>query len=106
MTIQHLIDKVKSEGFQVYGPQKLTSYFYFTDGTRIGYAQLDRLEREIYSTVHKANRQTGTGFRAGSMAQALCFAPSWAWSAKLESVVKFRDFDHFSRSHWQPLVEY
>lgn len=106
MCIHTIIDKIKSEGFEVYGPKDLTSYVYFTDGTRIGYAQWNRLEGETYATVHKANRETGTGFRADSMGQALCFAPSWAWSSQLGSVVKFKDFDTFSRAHWQPLVQY
>lgn len=106
MSIQFLIDSIKDKGLQVYGPEKLTTYVFFTDGARVGYAQYDRLEGVKYSTVHKANKYNGTGFSAKSAEEALAYAPSWAGQGYLGSVVKYRDFDEFKTKYWQPLVQY
>ena len=104
MSIQLLIDRLKAEGLQVYGPEKLTTYVWFTDGERIGYAQYSDMEGVKYSTVHKANTTTGTGFHAQDAKAALGFAPHGA--SDTSTVRKYRDFAEFQRKHWQPLVQY
>jgi hypothetical protein len=104
--IQDLINQAKAQGLQTYGPENLTTYFYFTDGERIGYCQIDRLTGPSWSTVHKPNQTTGTGFGAESFNEALQFAPAWASSRDSESVKKFKSWDEFSRQHWQPLTQY
>lgn len=106
MSIQQLIDDIKADGLQVFGPEKLTSYLYFTDGTRIGYAQYDRVMGFQYSTVNKRGKQCGTGFRADSVEQALAVIPSWANSADRSMVRKYKDFEEFKKNNWQPLVQY
>lgn len=104
-----LIDMAKRAGFRVYqrDPEKDT-WFYFTDGTHIGYCQFpDRLPSSL-TTVHQPSTSAGTGFAfadgpevtAESMKQcAHTHCPAWfnrtGWSS---SVHKFRDWEHFTRS--------
>ena len=106
MSIQILIDSLKDKNLQVYGPEKLTTYVWFTDGKRIGYVQYNGYEGVKYSTVHKANKKTGTGFSAQDAQAALEFAPHWASDADRKSVVKYSDFAEFQNKYWQPLVQY
>lgn len=103
---QQLIDSLKAKGYQVYGPEELDSYVYFTDGKRIGYAQYDRVQGVKYSTVHKPHSQIGTGFRADSAEEALAHVPKWAHMSDWSFVVKYADLDTFRKEHWQPLVPY
>jgi len=104
--IQEIIDSIKSQGFQVYAPEKLTTYCYFTDGIRIGYAEFDRLEGAKYSTVHKANSYTGTGFKAENIHEALSHAPDWVSANEKAASFKYKDFADFQKSHWPPLLPY
>jgi hypothetical protein len=106
MSIQLLIDSLKEKGMQVYGPEELTTYVWFTDGKNIGYAQYRDMEGCKYSTVHYANKYTGTGFHAQDAQAALGFAPHWASQSDRSSVIKYRDFAEFQSKHWQPLVSY
>jgi hypothetical protein len=106
MSTQELIEDLKKQGYDVYGPQELTSYVFFTDGTRIGYAQHDNMRGRTYTTVHVPNRHTGTGFQVQDARAALAFAPDWAYQRDRDSVMKYQDFEHFRRRHWQPLVQY
>lgn len=106
MSIQLLIDSLKEKGLQVFGPEKLTSYVFFTDGTRIGYGQYNNVGGVKFSTVHRANKYTGTGFEAQDAQAALGFAPHWASQSDLQSVVKYRDFAEFQKKNWQTLVQY
>ena len=102
MTIQDLIQQAKKKGFEVYAPEKLTSYFYFSKDDKVGYAQLDRMTGPSFSTVHKPNKSTGTGYKVGSFSEALCFKPMWACSRDV--VVKYDSLSDFLKKHWQPLV--
>lgn len=106
MSIQQLIDDIKADGLQVFGPEDLTSYVYFTDGTRIGYAQYDSMFGDKFSTVNKPCKQCGTGYRVDTPEQALAIIPSWAPSADRSMVRKYKDFEEFKKSNWQPLVQY
>lgn len=105
MSIQALINSLKKKGYEVYGPEDLSTYIYFTDGKRIGYAQYDTWRGVSYTTVHIPNRYTGTGFGAQDAQAALGFAPHWASQSDRDSVMKYRDFEHFQSKHWQPLVK-
>lgn len=105
MSIQLLIDNIKSQGLQVFGPEKLTTYVFFTDGTRIGYAQYNNFDGAKFSTVNKPCKECGTGFQAKDAQDALSFAPAWAGSSR-DFVVKYKDFAEFKAKNWQPLVEY
>lgn len=106
MNTQEIITHLKAQGFKVYGPEQLSSYVYFTDGTCIGYAQQDSMRGTRYATVHMPNKTSGTGFEARDPKAALGFAPQWVFQRDLNSVVKYRDFEHFRSKHWQPLVQY
>jgi hypothetical protein len=102
--IQELIQEAKRQGFTIYAPETLSTYFYFTDGDRIGYAQADRLKGPIFSTVHKSCKHAGTGYEADTMAEALSHRPSWAMNDA--PVSKYRDPAEFIAKHWQPLKQY
>ena len=104
--MQDLIDSIKAQGLQVYGPEELSSYVFFTDGTRIGYAQNARVEGISFSTVHKPSSQVGTGFKVDSMQGALDHSPAWAYGRDRSAVVKYKDFAEFKGKYWQPLVQY
>jgi hypothetical protein len=102
--IQELIQEAKRQGFTIYAPEALSTYFWFTDGDRIGYAQAGRLEGPSFSTVHKPCKHAGTGYKAESMSRALEHRPSWAVND--EPVIKYRDPAEFIAKHWQPLKQY
>jgi hypothetical protein len=102
--IQELIKKAKRQGFTIYAPETLSTYFWFTDGDRIGYAQADRLKGPSFSTVHKSCKHAGTGYEAESMSRALEHRPSWVVSDA--PVIKYRDPTEFIANHWQPLKQY
>lgn len=102
--MDELIADLKALGFMVYGPERLTTYVWFTDGVRIGYAQRSNdIEGVRYTTVHKANRHSGTGFTAGTPQEALSVVPHW-WTGPAPT--KYKDFETFRKQNWQPLVQY
>ena len=94
-----LISSIKGAGLRVYGPEILTSHVYFTDGTRVGYAQYTP-ERVYYASM-----TTGTGFDAHIIDAALSFAAEWTTKRDKELVPEYRDFETF-RSVYQTLIEY
>lgn len=102
--MEELIASLKAKGFEVYGPEKRTTYCYFTDGTKIGHAQVDRMRGVTYTTVHRANRESGTGFQARNTDEALMTIPPGF--PGVVAPQKFRDFETFRKQHWQPLVQY
>ncbi len=102
--IQELIQEAKRQGFTVYAPETLSTYFYFTEGDRIGYAQTARVSGPSFSTMHKACKHAGTGYKTESMSRALEHRPSWA--ANDAPVIKYRDPAEFIAKHWQPLKQY
>lgn len=107
MSIQVVIDQLKERGFKVYGPAPLTTYAWFTpDDVRIGYVQHSNMKGVEYCTVHKPSTQVGTGFKAESADEALCFAPGWAHASDRAAVVKYKDMETFIKQYWQPLVQY
>lgn len=103
--IKELIIKAKSEGFYVYAPRDITSYFYISKDNKIGYCQFDRLYGVSYSTVHKPNIRSGTGFNANSFEDSLAFCP-FEFRHYSDSVIKYKSFDEFKSKYWQELIEY
>jgi hypothetical protein len=103
--LKRMIKAAKAQGLQVIAPEELTTYFWITDGQRIGYAQADRLRGPTFSTVHKANKYTGTGYAARDMAEALQHKPSWAANGG-STVHKWSGPAEFIAKHWQPLKQY
>lgn len=101
---QEMIEQAKREGFTVYAPETLTNYFYISKAEKIGYCQCNRTTGPSFSTVHKPNRTTGTGYKADSMAEAIAHRPSWANNDA--PVNKYKSTADFLASHWQPLKQY
>jgi len=102
--IDEMIEAAKTQGLQVIAPEKLTTYFWITDGTRLGYCQVDRLRGLTFSTVHKPCKHAGTGYEAASMVNALENRPRWASGDA--PVVKWNGPAEFIAKHWQPLIQY
>lgn len=83
------------------------TWFYYTDGKNIAYAQFSSREPSELTTTHKPNRQVGTGFRfdtshgidGKSMQGALlCRAPNWASNSDCSAVVKWKDWNDFHKN--------
>lgn len=97
-----MLDLIKAAGFRVFvRDQQRPTYCFFTDGTRIGYAQWSSM-RDSVSSVHKPNRLTGTGFAIAdeitvkSLNAAIsCHAPHWASDSERASVVKYADWNAY-----------
>lgn len=101
---------IKSLGYRVFiRPDKhgrKVTYCFYTDGTRIGYAEWCRHGfRESVSSVHMANRTTGTGYmfddriNAETLAGALGHhAPQWAGRGDAATVRKYKDWNTFHQS--------
>jgi hypothetical protein len=104
--MDELIAQLKDKGWQVWGPERRTTYCFFTDGTRIGYAQIDRLTGVGYYTVNKPSTEHGTGYRVDTPEEALSISvPHWGRRDAL-APVKYRNFGEFRMKSWQPLVQY
>lgn len=103
--INDLINQAKSNGFEVYAPENITSYFYIIKDNKIGYCENNNLTGPKYSTVHKANKQSGTGFRVDNMQDTLIHSPYWAGGLS-GTVIKYKSKDEFINKHWQKLIKY
>jgi hypothetical protein len=102
---------IRSFGFDVYAPASVTTWCYFTDGRHVAYAQWG-VVRTCVSSVHKANRYTGTGFQIAdkitrqACADALqCVAPGWVSSGERASVRKYDSWEDFAMRFWCPLFK-
>lgn len=81
------------------------TWFYYTDGTNIGYVQFPRNESSSLSSVHMPNHTSGTGFRVTnswdvinetSMRNAMMMVtPHWATGGQAKATVKWRNWDAF-----------
>lgn len=105
---------IKSFGYRVFiRPNGHgATYCFYTDGERIAYAQWGSINSGV-SSVHKANRTSGTGFKVsdridrGTLEQALfCFAPEWATNSDRQSVVKYKHIqEYLDSSLWNSSLE-
>lgn len=57
---QAYIKLIKAQGYRVFMYPHCDTYCYYTDGTRIGYAQWSRMEK--VTTVHQPSVSGGTGY--------------------------------------------
>lgn len=105
---KEIITKVQSFGFHVWMRKESDTYMIFTDGTRLGYLQVERSSGFTMSTVHIPNSTSGAGFQmqrhVGDFDREMlesCFvhAPHWAPGSDVRSVVKWRDIEHYRASN-------
>lgn len=89
------------------------TWFYYTDGTSIGYVQFPRREASKMHSVHKPSKQAGTGFDAGAPATAedmrramAMHTPGWATTSERSQVVKWEDWDDFHKNGGPYNAEY
>jgi len=103
------IEMMKANGWKVFKREAFlgrpSEYCYCTDGTRIAYVQWSDWRPQV-STVHYANKQTGTGFQFAdtitpeTIRQAMnCIAPSWASAKDRASVLKYKNWEEFHKSN-------
>lgn len=81
------------------------TWFYYTDGTNIGYVQFPRRECPSLSSVHMPNSTSGTGFKLtdrweeinerGMRNAMMMVAPHWATSSDAKASKKWRNWDAF-----------
>jgi hypothetical protein len=101
------IQLIKDAGFRVFVRphcQAPITYCFYTDGTKIGYAQWSGCRAQV-STVHVPCRKCGTGFvyadeiTVETVKGALnCHAPHWASDWDRAAVKKYRDFDAYLKA--------
>jgi hypothetical protein len=107
VSIVQVIDQLKADGYQVFGPEKLTSYVWFTDdGERIGSVQHNNVMGAQYGSVHQPDKHVGSGFEASSAKEALLHAPHWVNASDRRFVRKWQSVEQFRKQHWQKLVDY
>ena len=104
--MNELIQTLKSQGYKVYAPEKISSYVFFTDGVNIGAVQIDRLEGIKYCTVHKASSEHGTGYHVNNAYEALnVIVPSWG-RRDCFPPIKYKNIEEFISKSWQKLIQY
>jgi len=94
--------------FKILVPEKPTSYMNFEKDNKIGYCQLSYNKYGIsFSTVHKGNRNCGTGFGLDDSytgienptikdaERAFIDYPNWAKKSDIAFVVKYKDLDDY-----------
>jgi hypothetical protein len=98
------VDLLK-HGFKIYTSDNMENvgYFHYVKDGNIGYAQEEYFGGISFSSVHKPNRQTGTGFRiteegipnatVQDAMKAFITAPTWAKDKN--SVVKYKSWDDY-----------
>lgn len=105
---------IKKRGYRVFiNPEQFggVTYCFYSDGSRIGYAQFDRF-RESISTVHEPHMNIGTGFAVSEIIDAfnlengLHAGPAWVTSRDRQFIKKWESLDKFISSHWSKLQEF
>lgn len=111
--LRQLACQLLARGYRVFCSPELywQTYCFYSDGTRIAYAQQDRLQGLSFATVHKPNPTSGTGFKVDcvndmvSAEEALRGCPGWAASMRTSSE-PYRDLAAFLASRrGQNLIE-
>ena len=104
MTMQEFIKMLKKAGFQVLIPKESKTYCVFGKDNKIGYCQIGGSGLFEFSTVHKPNSKTGTGYRIHSdittpttkhAEDAFAFVPHWANRKDMETIVKYKSLDDY-----------
>lgn len=95
------ITVLKQNGFRVFAPEDRL-YCFFVLGNDIGYVECGAFGFN-FSTVHKPNRSTGTGFSVArdcspsldKARECFIFAPAWASRRDQTSVIKYRNWAEY-----------
>lgn len=115
--LKEFIKKLLKNDFKVYrnaGREKVT-YVFIEKNNNIGYIQDDYYGCLNFSTVHKPNRNTGTGFRINK--DGICkptikdaestfvLQPSWAKSRHAD-IEKYKSFDDYRKYPINAILKY
>lgn len=103
-----VIRKIQELGFDVYmRKEDKDTWLHYTDGTNIGYMQKEDIGGYSISSVHKANANTGTGFRIKeyvvsidreALLSGFTHAANGFSTSDYKSVKKFKDINEFLKS--------
>jgi len=113
MKLNEYIEMLKKAGFVVFMSKGAETFCHFALNNQIGYVQCDKYGSFHFTTTHKANRQCGTGFMIHddiyepTIQHALdcfVFAPAWATSDDLKSIVKYASTDEYIKA--EKVLEY
>lgn len=101
--------KLLANGFRVFQHEKGSSWLTFGKNGNVGYVEHDRFRGWSFSTVHKANRTTGTGFQVereipnatiDNAYNTFVFAPNWASEKDRDSIVKYNNIDDWAKQSY------
>lgn len=99
-----IIQKIRDLGFRVFMINPEDTWLIYTDGTNIGYLQDDRGIGLSISTVHKPNRESGTGFTVAQclgtvdvdiLKTGFVNVPHWDHGRYSQSVKKYKDIEEY-----------
>lgn len=108
--IKGYADLLVRNGLAVYYPENASTYFWVSDGENIGYVQIET-SGFSFSTVHRPNRQSGTGFQVEKHVYPATLqhvlntfkTPNWARNMQC---TKYQNWDQFQSKHWQNLIQH
>lgn len=99
------VEMMKAQGWHVYVRSFNAAYCFCTDGVKICYAQWSDGQPRV-STVHRPNKQSGTGFHIAdeitprTIRDAMnTVAPQWASTGDRQSVVKYKNWDEYHHAN-------
>ena len=118
--LKKYVEKLKANGFNVYYShysslrEEPISYVHFTKDGKIGYLQVEGWRGFSFTSVHKPNRETGTGYQIHTEIfkptidhayDAFVKYPNWATSKEIESVIKYANFSEFKKRSSAKLIK-
>lgn len=102
-------EKLLANGFRVFQHEKGSSWLTFGKNGNVGYVEHHPFRGWSFSTVHKSNTTTGTGFQVereipnatiDNAYSTLVFAPNWASEKDRDSVVKYNNIDDWAKQSY------
>ena len=92
---------------------KSTTFLKFEKNNNIGYCQLNNFIGFSFSSVHKPNRTTGTGFQTETEVlnptlqnalNSFVVCPNWASDTDRQSVIKYKGIEEYFKK--EPVLNY
>ena len=113
--LEHAYNTAVKAGFKVlvsyWEPKKIQGYFTYSDGQNVAYIQAGDYGHGVtISTVHKGNRNTGTGYgldnwdeprhevTAEDLKEGFIFCPNWASRKDRPYIVKYANLEDYFKN--------
>lgn len=114
MKTQDLINQFKELGYKVAYPKTgLTTYFFYSDGTKVGYCQLDNFCFTLSSEyIPSKNFGTGSQYKKDlyeltkeDIEKSFNYVIYWSGQfGEIEPPKFYKDLEHFISKSWQELT--